>query len=292
MEEVVNNLDTNEETTENTIQQENSNESLQGAETCSDEATENFDTQEQSLLEEVVLGNGEQNEEDKKQEKSKKKKILDVLWYVFFTLVLLITIFTCCSVALFDCYVVEGRSMENTVYDGDKVSVCVLDKDYGVGDVVVLRQSTNQNTLLIKRIIAIGPALVKIDKEGNVYVNDLNDENNVDGVTINDGGPLHGYDKLIEPYVASENKKREGAGLVKEELKSETSNGYYVEDGYVFYLGDNRAHSTDSRSEGAVPKNLIVGKVSDYFLKRKDTLFYKILTTNIFEKIKEGCKRR
>jgi len=208
----------------------------------------------------------------------KKKKILDFLWYAIFTIVFIITVLTCCSVAFFDCYIVDGRSMLGTVKNGDRVTVCVFDKPK-VGDVIVLKKP-DSNTLLIKRFIAKGPALVKIDEYGNVYVDDLTTEGVDESLT-----------SIYEPYVLPENKSRNGSGGLVPGLKKETESGYIVEEGKIFYLGDNRAHSTDSRSEGAVDQSLIIGKVSDYFLKIKDKKVYKFLNNYYIDKIKQKIRK-
>ena len=214
-----------------------------------------------------------------------KSKLTDIIWYFFFSVVLVITILSCCSVAIFDCYIVDGRSMVGTVKDGDRVTVCVWDKPK-VGDVIVLKKDYS-DTLLIKRFIAKGPALIKIDVEGNVYVNDLIEENNQEGITDENG-----YDKLNEPYVLPENKSRDGSGGLINNIRYEDESGYFVEEGKIFYLGDNRRHSTDSRTEGAVNASLIVGKVSDQMLKIKDKPVYKILNNHYIDKLKQKIKRK
>lgn len=219
---------------------------------------------EREFLDENVVPEGE-------VASKKRNKIIDVIWYVFFGIVLLITILTCCSVFMFDCYVVSGISMQNTVFTGDKVTVCVWEKPQQ-GDMVIINDKTS-GSLLIKRVIAYGPALVRIDESGNVFVDNLNDENDNPNVCIN------------EPYVSKENKVRKSEnGTIIEDL---TLTGLFIEEGKVFYMGDNRKHSTDSREKGAVPKDWIVGKVSEKFLKIKDTKFYKFLTTNFIGKEKE-----
>jgi len=236
-------------------------------------------------IEEICEGSQEDLNLDNEQvlEKSRLKRIKDVLWYVAFSLVLVLTILTVCSVTFFDCYVVKGDSMLNTVETNDKVTVCSWEKPK-VGDVIILKDLNSasgdkeevEGGLLIKRLIAVGPAYVTIKQDGTVYVNMV---------------------ELKEPYLSSEYKTR-GNSLCSESLKyegkSEINQGYFVEKGKIFYLGDNRSVSKDSRSVGAVSKDLIIGKVSNYFLKKKDNKFYKIITTNyvqiFIENIKRKCK--
>ena len=236
-------------------------------------------------MKEEMISPEEMGEENTTSYEKGKNKFSDIIWYFLFTIVLIITILSCCSVAIFDCYIVDGRSMVGTVYDGDRVTVCVWDKAQ-VGDVIVLKKDFS-DTLLIKRYIAKGPALIKIDQEGNVYVNDLIEENNVEGITDENG-----FDKLDEPYVLQENKSRDGSGGLISNIRYEDEDGYYVEEGKIFYLGDNRRHSTDSRTEGAVNESLIVGKVSDQTLKIKDKPIYKILNNYYIDNFKQKIKRK
>jgi signal peptidase I len=43
---------------------------------------------------------------------------------------------------------------------------------------------------------------------------------------------------------------------------------YYVQPGHYFCMGDNSAHSSDSRSWGAVPERLMLGKAVFVFWPR------------------------
>lgn len=83
-------------------------------------------------------------------------------------------------------------------------------------------------TSYIKRVIGVAGDTIKIE-EGNVYLNG---------------------EKLNEPYL-DEGKVTEGG--VFTDIK--------VPEGYVFVMGDNRDHSTDSRSFGCIPIEKIESKV-------------------------------
>jgi len=93
------------------------------------------------------------------------------------------------------------------------------------GDVIVLRTPHNPNEYYIKRIIGISGDTIKI-QSGEVY---LFNNKNPDGV------------KLNEPYLNSENQGNTFA-------RSETMDEFTVPEGKYFVLGDNRLHSSDSRS--------------------------------------------
>ena len=130
-------------------------------------------------------------------------------------------------------FVVEGPSMQTTLYGGDMVLVL---KPYlttiEAGDVVVVHQYNAQlNGTIIKRVIATEGQTVDIDFDtGTVYV---------------DGAALE------EAYIAERTYTSEG-------LQFPVTLG----EGEVFLMGDNRNHSTDSRSTmlGVVDERYIMGK--------------------------------
>ena len=128
---------------------------------------------------------------------------------------------------------VQGPSMQNTFYAGDKVLVlksalCGIE----AGDVVMLHQYNAQlSDTIIKRVIATGGQTVDIDFEtGTVYV---------DGVALEEG------------YIAERTYSDEGLAFP-----------VTLGEGELFVMGDNRNHSTDSRSTllGVVDERYVVGK--------------------------------
>ena len=128
---------------------------------------------------------------------------------------------------------VQGPSMQNTLYAGDKVLVlksalCSIE----AGDIVMIHQYNAQlNETIIKRVIATGGQTVDIDfNTGTVYV---------DGVA------------LEEDYIAERTYSDEGLAFP-----------VTLGEGELFVMGDNRNHSTDSRSTmlGVVDERYVVGK--------------------------------
>lgn len=114
---------------------------------------------------------------------------------------------------------------------------------YEPGDVVVLRDPQDETQFIVKRIVAIGGQTVSA-QGGGIYLNGR---------------------YVSEPYLA------EPIGYNLE--------GYPVEEGHVFVLGDNRNESLDSHNwrrnpnkpeargrPQSVPKDLIVGRVSRIYL--------------------------
>lgn len=134
---------------------------------------------------------------------------------------------------------IKGSSMENTLFEGDKVAITHMLYTPQRGDIVVIsRNYSNDNTgtgeyaePIIKRVIATEGQWVDIDfEEGIVYV---------DGVA------------LEEPYTKM-------STTVEHDVKFPLK----VTKGHVFVLGDNRDVSNDSRSTsiGLVDEKYILGK--------------------------------
>lgn len=128
---------------------------------------------------------------------------------------------------------VDGHSMVPTLQDGDRLLVLnsMLCGGYEPGDIVVLRKESFLPTPIVKRVIATEGQVVDIDfGSGVVYV---------------DGRRLH-EDYINEPTFTPEG----------------TEFPLTVPEGCVFVMGDNRNHSTDSRSAqlGTIDRRYIIGR--------------------------------
>ena len=99
------------------------------------------------------------------------------------------------------------------------------------GDVVIISQPNQYNEVLIKRIIAVGGQTVDVDATAGTVT--------VDGKV------------LYEPYIREQT-------LTQGNMNFPLT----VPEGYVFVMGDNRNHSTDSRykSIGLIDERYIMGK--------------------------------
>lgn len=129
--------------------------------------------------------------------------------------------------------VVDGRSMNDTLQDGDNLIVEKLSYRFGDPqrfDIIVFQPYEDSSELYIKRIIGLPGETVRIDEDGSIYI---------DGELLEED---YGRETIENPGRASE----------------EITLG---EDEY-FVLGDNRNNSTDSRTErvGNVSLDSIVGK--------------------------------
>ena len=128
---------------------------------------------------------------------------------------------------------VDGHSMVPTLQDGDRLLVLtsLLDNDYQYGDIVVLRKESFMEEPIVKRVIAVEGQTVAIDfASGVVYVDDQ---------------------PLEEPYINEPTYVEEG-----------TQFPLTVPEGSIFVMGDNRNHSSDSRSSdlGTVDTRYVIGR--------------------------------
>lgn len=121
-------------------------------------------------------------------------------------------------------YIVHGQSMQPTLNDGDRVFVVPYrgNTTPSRDDVVVLKGVPGTPEMLIKRVVAISGDRVRV-QNGEIIVND-------------------------RYHHQSTNR------FAREPVTS------LVPDDHVFVMGDNEAHSFDSRTFGAVPESSIVGK--------------------------------
>lgn len=122
--------------------------------------------------------------------------------------------------------------MEPTLYTEQRVLVIKASYWFGDpqrGDVIIFHSPQDPSRTLIKRVIALPGEEVEI-KDGQVYITDINDDTSI----------------LDEPYINEEPNYTYGPRVVPEDE--------------YFVLGDNRNHSTDSRSWGMLPRENIIGK--------------------------------
>ncbi|MDD6489131.1 MAG: signal peptidase I [Clostridia bacterium] len=130
--------------------------------------------------------------------------------------------------------VVNGESMEQTFYDGERLIMSVsYDTMPSNNDVVVISHAKEYDSQIIKRVIATEGQSLSIDFEKNQVV--------VDGVILD------------EPYITGR--------TIQTDKNMEIPS--VIPEGYVFVMGDNREASLDSRSTqiGLIPVTSIIGKV-------------------------------
>ncbi|HLS20433.1 MAG TPA: signal peptidase I [Bacillota bacterium] len=139
---------------------------------------------------------------------------------------------------LFSPIIVDGPSMQPTLYDRDRMIVNKFVyrlQEPERFDIVVFHASKQKD--FIKRVIGLPGEHVAI-KNDVLYIN---------------GQPVD------EPYISYDEHE-----LIQSNFKLENLPGQYdkIPEGYVLVLGDNRNNSTDSRRLGLISIDQIVGKAS------------------------------
>lgn len=167
--------------------------------------------------------------ENIKNNKSQKSKLHSKYeWYSSFLVAV------CIVILFFTFFIkvvnVDGDSMEQTLYDNDKVIISNLFYTPKTGDVIITSRGENYDSPLVKRVIATENQSLKIDFENETII--------VDGVVID------------EPYKYT--KMSEGNNEIPE----------IIPKGKVFVLGDHRDVSLDSRDKkvGLIDYDDILGK--------------------------------
>ncbi len=122
-----------------------------------------------------------------------------------------------------------GESMVPTLANGEKLSVdtkAYVSSPPQSGDIIVFKDDSG--AVMVKRVIGVPGDGIEI-KDGKVYVNG---------------------EAITEPYLNEQNSTETSGNSV-----------WDIPDKNVFVMGDNRAHSKDSRDFGPIPYDGILGKV-------------------------------
>ena len=175
----------------------------------------------------------ERDKEPRKEDKDRKSfvfgEVLSYLLYFFGAIVVTIFILSFVGQRM----VVNGPSMESTLFNGESVIVDKLSyrfSDPQRFDIVVFPYKFEENTDFIKRVIGLPGEKVRIDREGRIYINgEVLDEH-------------YGKAVIIDP------------GRAEKEITLGSDE--------FFVLGDNRNNSTDSRDPfvGNIKKSDLIGK--------------------------------
>ncbi len=150
--------------------------------------------------------------------------------------------------------VVDGNSMYPTLQNQQVVTVSLVD-DYDYGSIIVIKDEL-QSDWIVKRVIAKAGDTVKIEN-GKVYLRKQG---------------TNSFKELQEDYL-DDSVKTYPANYAESET-------YHVLEDEIFYLGDNRRVSEDSRGEfGTCEESQVVGVVKEslLWLRPIDHFIFKIL---------------
>lgn len=190
-----------------------------------------MDTESNYSPEKMLEDDNNNESNDNKENFNLGKEILELIIYF----VAVIIIFLLLQVFVGQHIEVNGKSMENTLYDGDHLileKVSYRFEEPTRFDVIVFRpfdSEQQKDTYFIKRVIGLPGETVRI-ADGNIYI---------DGTILQEN---YGNDKI------------QNAGIASNEI--------ILENDEYFLLGDNRNNSSDSRASaiGPVGREKIVGR--------------------------------
>lgn len=180
---------------------------------------------------------------------SRFAKIADVLLNVL----LIATLMLFAVRILFVSVIVDGHSMDDTLYDGEAVAISNFGGDCDVGDIVVVEKDDGEQTgkLIIKRVVA---------KAGDKIAFAYDDDYSEIRFYRNDFTRPVQEDYIKEAMVSI----GKFSAVPVAPSQSRISDEYIVEikSGEIFVMGDNRNASMDSRMTGPVKTNSVKGKMA------------------------------
>ena len=197
-----------------------------------DEFSENSVSERIDADEKITENDEEGQEDEKRQKKAVGSRFVDSL-FDFIELF----IFSLAAVFIITTFflrhsVVDGTSMENTLFDGEHIIISDLFYTPKRGDIIVCEDySTELPIPIVKRVIALAGDRVEIDMFGNVKVN---------GEFLDESAYVH-----IDPNFSYECDPLD----------------IVVPEGEIFVMGDHRNVSSDSRKIGTIKEDSILGKV-------------------------------
>lgn len=209
----------------------------------------------------------------------KKSKIPYVILYAAVVLLTALVLFY----YFFGCAIVNGQSMENTIDDNQRCMLIKRGFSVERGDIITINHPKPEKNgeMLIKRVIAVGGDRVLFVKTpGDYYVdmyickagesgfklakeNYLKEERmNYSGHDSKFGSDYNGVAVPTIDYIPQEEVENVDV-TVRNDKKTQMilENSIAVPKDSVYYMGDNRNHSSDSRYYGPCKLEDVTGKV-------------------------------
>lgn len=188
----------------------------------------------------------EASEEAKKKESKLVDDILEIIESTLLTVFVIVMLFT----YLLHPVVVNGGSMNNTLFDGDRIFMTTIYAGPHYGDVIVIE---NDMSYLL-------------DENGDVYERDITGSSLKECIikrVIAEPGQTLMLDPVNEQVIV------DGKVLDEPYIRATVNNAgqsfdfpITIPEGYYFVMGDNRRESSDSRyaDVGLIKKDQIYGK--------------------------------
>ena len=186
---------------------------------------------------------------------------------------------------IFALVMVDGQSMEPTLHHAERLIVRKAFYTPEQGDIVILKSEAIQK-YIVKRVIALPGQTIDFDDNMDVYVNgEMLTEPYINQKQLSSGN-LYAYPLTVPKkgeiaelrYIITEANLKSGLGTMTFEMlpdgTAKVTGSELVEDGVFeegkttykqdcyFVMGDNRNHSSDSRTLGLIPASEVVGKSS------------------------------
>lgn len=170
----------------------------------------------------------------------KKRKIGNIIFFsIVGTIIVLLLTFILLNRFVFFKINIVGSSMYPTFQHGQTLTVNSLARP-DRGEVVIIANQKSGDELIIKRVIAVGGDFVEIKPDRYVYVNG---------------------EQIKEPYLKEQKSTDPLDRAYLNQLEAVVGEQGRVPEGYLFYLGDNRENSADSRTYGLCKVEDVIGVV-------------------------------
>ena len=156
------------------------------------------------------------------------------IWEIIESLTFSLAIFSVVYLFLFMPMEVHGASSEPTLQEGDRFIIDKISYRFDTpsrGDFVVIQSPQNPDVDFIKRIIGLPGEIISL-QAGSVFIN---------------------RNQLIEAYLPARVVTTPGSCLPE-------GKNLLIPAGYYFVMGDNRSHSSDSRSFCSIEGSKIIGR--------------------------------
>ena len=194
--------------------------------------------------EDITEPSNDEEDEPKSKYNPEKPRVMDWVFDVAEMFVFVLAVVILLTSFIFRHSIVDGQSMMNTLEHGDHLIISDLFYTPERGDIIVFEDySTSLRKAVVKRVIGLPGETVE------VRMNDLGDiVVYINGELLDEDYAYNAKDCYVD--------------------KSSFNKPIVVEENEIFVMGDNRYHSTDSRtsSVGTISIDSILGKAILRFL--------------------------